>query len=120
MPDEERSDASLPLSATPELEDFHGKYESGRIGQKLVDGYFQAVERLLKSTQIRHEGQRAIEIGCGPGFSTMRIRRFLDGNVQLEASEYVDDQVEVARQNNPSLQVIQESVYALTDRKSVV
>ena len=99
-------------SATPEIEDFRGKYESGRIGQEMLDRYFHSVRKLLESVDIGEE-HRAIELGCGQGFSTMRLRKILDARVHLEASEYVHDQVLIARENNPSLRVIQDSIYAL-------
>lgn len=110
---EQAREPSQPLSATPEIEDFRGKYESGWIGQALLDGYFQAIGELLEYVEARDE-QRAIEIGCGEGLSTMRLRPILDRGVTLEASEYVGDQVHLARQNNPDISVKQESVYALT------
>lgn len=106
-------DQEKPLSATPEIEDFRGKYESGRVGQALLDGYFRAIEELLQQVEVRDE-QRAIEIGCGEGFSTMRLRPILDRGVIFEASEYVRDQVHLARQNNPEISVKHESIYELT------
>jgi SAM-dependent methyltransferase len=102
----------MPLAATPEVEDFRGKYESGRIGQALLDHYFEGVGQLLELVDVR-DGQRAIEIGCGQGLSTMRLRAILDDQVHLEASEYVRHQALVARENNPSLRIIQESIYEL-------
>lgn len=101
-----------PLSATPEMEDFRGKYESGRIGQALLDRYFHSVRQLVEAINLGEES-RAIELGCGQGFSTMRLQTILDERVHLEASEYLHDQVLVARENNPSIKVIQESIYEL-------
>lgn len=109
----DRSEPERPLHATPELEDFRGKYESGRIGQSLLDRYFRAVAELLGRVESSEE-PRAIEIGCGEGLSTMRIRSILGNRAVLEASEYVPDQVVVAQQNNPGIRVIQESIYELT------
>jgi len=101
-----------PPSATPEMEDFRGKYESGRIGQALLDRYFYSVRQLVEAINLGEES-RAIELGCGQGFSTMRLQTILDERVHLEASEYLHDQVLVARENNPSIKVIQESIYEL-------
>ena len=106
-------EAERRLSATPEEEDFRGKYESGRIGQSLLDGYFRAVAELLDGAGVR-DGQRAIELGCGEGLSTMRLRPLLGPSVAFEASEYVEEQVISARSNNPGMSVIQESVYELS------
>lgn len=109
----EKSESDRPLSATPEVEDFRGKYESGRIGQALLDGYFEAVGELLDEVEL-DDDVRAIEIGCGEGMSTMRLRTLLDEITNLEASDYVHKQVLQARQNNPDVRVIQESIYELT------
>jgi SAM-dependent methyltransferase len=106
-------EAERRLSATPEDEDFRGKYESGRIGQTLLDGYFRAVGDLLEEAGVE-DGQRAIELGCGEGLSTMRLRRLLPATVGFEASEYLPAQVSSARENNPGMSVIQESVYELS------
>jgi SAM-dependent methyltransferase len=106
-------EAERRLSATPEDEDFRGKYESGRIGQSLLDGYFRGVEDLLEEACVE-DGQRAIELGCGEGLSTMRLRPLLPATVGFEASEYVPEQVSSARENNPGMSVIQESVYELS------
>lgn len=113
MPHEEGGHKpAMPLSATPECEDFRGKYESGRIGQALLDRYFAAVGELLELAAINHSG-RAIEIGCGQGLSTKRLRTILDEHIYLEASEYVHEQVVLASENNPSLRFVQESIYEL-------
>lgn len=100
--------------ATPEQEDFFGKYEeTGRIGRLLVDRYFAAVEALVDRAIREARLARALEIGCGPGYSTQRIRRMLPAEVRLEASEYVAALVSVARANNPTVPIEQEDVYEL-------
>ena len=60
------------LKATPENEDFSGKYENeGAIAKYLVNNYFKSVEKLLiKATQINS----AHEIGVGEGRSTSRLK----------------------------------------------
>jgi SAM-dependent methyltransferase len=103
-----------PRTATPESEDFFGKYEaSGRVGRLLVDGYFAAVNDLVQRATSEADVQRALEIGCGPGYSTQRIRRMLSAEIRLEASEYVAALVPVARANNPTVPVEQEDAYEL-------
>ena len=62
-------------AATPEQEDFRGKYESGRIGQALLSGYFAAVQELVHEATLP-PASSAIEIGCGEGLSTQRLRNF--------------------------------------------
>lgn len=103
------------LRATPEVEDFNHKYTdegSGGIGKILIDGYFRGVEALLRHSGIHDvQSATAIEIGCGEGHSTERLRTILPGHVQLHASEYVDSLVPIAQKKNPQVPVHQESVY---------
>lgn len=103
------------LRATPEQEDFAHKYTDegqGKIGSKLLDGYFKSVEELVQSSGIlQHKKIKAIELGCGEGFSTQRLRDMLPGSVELHASEYVKALVPKASKRNPGVKVTQESVY---------
>lgn len=106
----------LKLRATPEKEDFGHKYTEeggGILGSKLLDSYFKAVEALLSDSNKLKSGAKAIEIGCGEGFSTQRIRQMLPENVKLSASEYVKELVPKAQELNPNVEVIQESAYEL-------
>jgi 2-polyprenyl-3-methyl-5-hydroxy-6-metoxy-1,4-benzoquinol methylase len=107
-------EARLELKATPETEDFRGKYESGRIGQHLLDRYFATVDELVERATITTADARVLEVGCGEGLSTMRLRRALPTSVRLEASEFVEHLIPRARQNNPGLEVTHESIYELT------
>jgi SAM-dependent methyltransferase len=110
---ERDKESERPISATPEIEDFRGKYESGRIGQVLLDRYFRSISELLDRIDAP-EAQHAIEIGCGEGLSTMRLRPLIPRRISLQASEYVNDQVILARENNPTLTVTHESIYELS------
>jgi len=96
------------LKATPELEDFAGKYEDSNVISKyLVNNYFKAVKKLIfKTTNVKF----AHEIGAGEGRSTMRISEMVP---QLSASEYVPNLISIAIRNNPDLTIFQESVYSL-------
>jgi SAM-dependent methyltransferase len=109
------------LKATPEEEDFSHKYTeegSGKIGGMLIDNYFKNVAALVDASGITGLTKaRAIEFGCGEGYSTQRLNALLPKNVKLEASEYVAHQVLAARKNNPGITVTEESVYEL-ERKS--
>ena len=105
------------LKATPELEDFAHKYTEegeGKIGRLLLDGYFRSVESLVAASHITDNEVRAIEIGCGEGFSTQRLRAMLPSTVQLEASEYVKSLVSSAQKRNPTVPIIEESIYETT------
>jgi len=105
------------LQATPELEDFRHKYTdegNGKIGAMLLNNYFRAVKRLFEVSGLQDQKSvTAIEIGCGEGYSTQRLRKFLPDNVKLEASEYVAHQIPFAKKHNPGLKVTQESIYDL-------
>ncbi len=113
-----RPDKRLLLTATPELEDFAHKYTEegeGRIGRRLLDGYFQSVESLITISHLSDEPiVRAIEVGCGEGFSTQRLRAMLPATFQLQASEYVETLVPAAQKRNPTVPIIQESIYETT------
>lgn len=113
----------MQLKATPELEDFGHKYTEegqGFVGAKLLDRYFASVKGLL-AEQGKLDGrtkQRAIELGCGEGYSTVRIRNMLPKTTELQASEYVEKLIPTAKKLNPSVNIRQESVYDLTHKDS--
>jgi SAM-dependent methyltransferase len=103
------------LRAKPETEDFAHKYTEegqGKLYRKLIDSYFKSVASLVDASGITaRKSVKAIELGCGEGFSTQRLREMLPGNVKLEASEFVDALVPKAQARNPKVKVTQESVY---------
>lgn len=106
---------NLTLRATPEQEDFAHKYTEegqGRIGRKLLDNYFKSVDSLVKASGVAGRKKlKAIELGCGEGFSTQRLRDLLPDNVELQASEYVKALVPKAQKRNPGVKISQESAY---------
>ncbi len=110
----------MQLKASPEQEDFAHKYTEegqGKIGSKLIDGYFKTVEDLVAASQKPEKKKlNAIEIGCGEGYSTVRLREMLPKTAQLSASEYVGKLVPKAQELNPDVKVIEESVYELTHK----
>ncbi|TXG76634.1 class I SAM-dependent methyltransferase [Patescibacteria group bacterium] len=111
----------VQLKATPELEDFGHKYTeegSGKIGSKLLDGYFKTVENLLNESGYATTKKKitAIELGCGEGYSTQRLHKMLPKSAHFVASEYVKALVPKAQKLNPKVKVIQESVYELTHK----
>ncbi len=109
---------SLKLKAKPETEDFAHKYTEegqGKIGAKLLDGYFSSVEILIAESGVAKLKQaKAVEIGCGEGFSTQRLRKMLPSSVKLQASEFVADLVPKAQKRNPDVPIIEESIYETT------
>jgi SAM-dependent methyltransferase len=111
----------LKLTATPELEDFGHKYTEegqGLIGAKLLDGYFAVVRDLIAQSDklSSNKNIKAIELGCGVGYSTARLKAMLNENTKLFASEYVPALVPKAQELNPGVKVIEESVYELTHK----
>ncbi|MFC6860458.1 class I SAM-dependent methyltransferase [Zunongwangia atlantica] len=100
------------LQATPENEDFAGKYENnGFIAKRLVHNYFRSVEILVNRIPENNKSLIAHEIGCGEGFSTKKLNQFKFK--KLSASEYVQKLVPKSIKNNPTLNIFQESVYQL-------
>ncbi len=112
--------AVLPLKATPETEDFAHKYTKegqGKLYAGLLDRYFDSVQSLVAASRVIDRGKiQAIEIGCGEGYSTQRLRTMLPNNVRLMASEFVSDMVPRAQKLNPTVPIIQESVYQTTHK----
>ena len=108
----------LKLKAKPETEDFAHKYTEegqGKIGAKLLDNYFESVEKLVSESELaRRKKVKAVEIGCGEGFSTQRLRKMLPSNISLQASEFVADLVPKAQKRNPDVPIIEESIYETT------
>ena len=105
------------LKATPEKEDFAHKYTeegNGKIGAKLLDGYFKSVQKLLAESGL--QTGKAIELGCGEGFSTERLRKMLPEGISLDASEYVDELVPRAQERNPKVKIFQENIYELKSK----
>jgi len=92
-----------------EKEDFSGKYtERGYITKLLLSNFFGSLQKVIAPLRIN----KALEIGCGPGFSTQRLNALFPNGI-LEASEYRDDLVQEAKERNPGINIIQESIYDL-------
>lgn len=103
------------LKATPEEEDFSGKYQdSNFISKYLVSNYFESVKQLFTLTK---NVCAAHEIGIGEGRSTMLLKDSIKG---LSGSEFVEKLVPIAQKNNPELQIFQESVYELKFENNAV
>lgn len=112
------NDKELILKATPEKESFVGKYDNqGLVANKLVNNYFKAVYRLHKKIPSKSKINNSLEIGCGEGFSTKRLREILPSTTNFEASEFVSAQIQSAQKRNPLVKIIEENVYDLK-RKS--
>lgn len=94
---------------------FTGKYEeSGRIGTWLVDRFYRAVAELgslALGESASTAPARALDMGCGAGFSTERLQRSLGGRIDLEACDVEISLAEKAKRRNPGTDVTVRSVY---------
>lgn len=90
-------------------ENFSRKYlESNFLIKKLIRNFYQNVEKILYGLKFK----KILEVGCGPGFSTQYLSNIFRGK-KFEASEYKEELVEEARQRNPGVKILQESIYKL-------
>lgn len=91
---------------------FIGKYEeSGRIASMLVDRFYGAVRSLLEPSLPACSSVH--EVGCGAGFSTLRLREWMPETVELSASDLTDSLVDKARTRNPGVSIDTRSAYEL-------
>lgn len=95
----------------PAAQQYTGKYESsGKIGNWLISRFFSAARSLL---QPHLSGSSSVlEIGCGPGYSTARIRQW-QGIDCLVAGEPEAPLLQIARSLNPDTPLTRQSVYSL-------
>jgi 2-polyprenyl-3-methyl-5-hydroxy-6-metoxy-1,4-benzoquinol methylase len=90
--------------------DFRSKYlKTNWITRRLLEGFFGEIETMVRGLPL----SSVVEIGCGEGFSTQRIRKFLPPQVQFEASDVEDRLVEAARRANPDVVFRRESIYEM-------
>jgi 2-polyprenyl-3-methyl-5-hydroxy-6-metoxy-1,4-benzoquinol methylase len=89
--------------------DFGSKYtRTNRFTRVLLDGFFGAVETLVRRVTPR----RALEVGCGEGFSTQRLRAMLP-QAELHACDVEERLVAATRAHNPQIPVTLQSIYEL-------
>lgn len=90
-------------------ENFSDKYlKSNFLIKKLVGNFYDCVGEILDGIEVK----TALEIGCGPGFSTQYLKGYLR-NIRFEASELSEDLAVEARKRNPGIKIRQESIYEL-------
>lgn len=110
MSAQSRVEAGLVMNDVDE--EFTGKYEkSGWIGRLLVDRFYDSVRRLLEP--VVQPGRSLLDLGCGAGYSTQRLRAWMPAGVTYCASDISPTLVAKARQRNPWLDVKEQSVYTL-------
>jgi ubiquinone/menaquinone biosynthesis C-methylase UbiE len=81
----------------------------------LLDNYFRSLEILLnKIPKQELKNRKILEVGCGSGYSTERIKEMLPKNVEFTASDIEDENVKNAKKKlGKSFVVTKESVYDL-------
>jgi len=102
---------SDPSAAGPSIPmEFEGKYlDAGSVGGFFVERFFRGVGSLLDGL----EAATALEVGCGAGHSTARLRAMLSASTSLAASDVAPDNVARARQVASNVPVTVESIYEL-------
>lgn len=90
---------------------FQAKYGPGNaVARRLVEGFFRSLARAIESVQ---PVGRALEVACGEGVSTERIRALLPPGALLHASDINRQRLRAARQRNPTVPIVEESIYHL-------
>lgn len=84
------------------------EYESvNPLAAKLYDNFFS---KFNKITPLLADDARVLEVGCGPGESSLRLKEIL-GERHFEVSEFDERLVGKLKEFKPELNAIQESVY---------
>lgn len=81
----------------------------------LLDNYFKSVGKLLKKIGKKEiQGFKVLEVGCGAGYSTKRIRSMLPKGVDFSASDFEKENVAEAKENlGEAFVVTEEDIYNL-------
>jgi trans-aconitate methyltransferase len=101
------------MTATETEYDFGTKYTKQNLATRvLIEGFFGALEELVRKVDLTSGA--ALEVGCGEGYSTERVRRFLPRAVGFTALDVEHRLVDAARVRNPDVPITQGSIYELT------
>ena len=95
-----------------EAKTFQSKYaRQNVVTRRLVGGFFDALGQAVASV----DGVRsALEVGCGEGVSTEKIKKMLPPGTLLHASDINRQRLAAARERNPDVPIIEESIYNLS------
>jgi 2-polyprenyl-3-methyl-5-hydroxy-6-metoxy-1,4-benzoquinol methylase len=101
-----------PTDAAPPPKLFQNKYtRTNVVTRRLLGGFFSALGEAVATT----DGvASALEVGCGEGVSTEKIRAMLKPGVVFHASDINRQRLEAARQRNPGVPIAEESIYGLS------
>lgn len=98
-------------AADPDAQ-FTGKYESaGAAANWLIGRFFDGVRDLVG--RLPSPPRTVLEVGCGAGFSTQRLRPIVPSGARFVASEFGARLAAAAAVRNPSVPIGRESVYSL-------
>jgi 2-polyprenyl-3-methyl-5-hydroxy-6-metoxy-1,4-benzoquinol methylase len=90
-------------------QDFRSKYtKTNALTRRMLDGFFRAVNESIAGLDIGS----ALEVGCGEGFSTARLREMMP-KASLRACDVEQRLVEQAKRRNPGIPIERESIYDL-------
>lgn len=102
--------AEAPAAAPPKT--FQSKYtRTNAVTRRLVGGFFDALGEAVRTTQ---GVASALEVGCGEGVSTEKIRAMLPAGALLHGSDINRQRLAAARERNPGVPIIEESIYNLS------
>lgn len=97
-------------AASDTSEDFRTKYtKTNALTRRLLDGFFRAVGDSIAGLDVGS----ALEVGCGEGFSTVKLREMLPDTAFLRACDIEQRLIAEARRRNPTVPVERESIYDL-------
>ena len=90
---------------------FQSKYvKSNAITRRLLGGFFDALGAAVASAP---GVSSALEVGCGEGVSTEKIQAMLPPGALLHASDINRERLAAARERNPKIPIIEESIFNL-------
>jgi 2-polyprenyl-3-methyl-5-hydroxy-6-metoxy-1,4-benzoquinol methylase len=100
------------------MKEFSGKYtDSGKVGQMLINNYFRSIENLLSEVDINIEN--ALEVACGPGYSTQQLVDILPKSIEFNASDIEEDNVQIAKKKvGDHVDIRKENIYNLSRENS--
>ena len=100
----------MPGSTSEHVYDFRTKYtKTNFVSRALLDGFFSSLAELTSGIAAT----RVLEVGCGEGFSTERLRGMLPPHAELRALDVEQRLVDEARRRNPTVRIEQGSIYSL-------
>lgn len=91
---------------------FTGKYEdAGLAATILLDRFYSSVRALLQP--VLHSCGSLHEVGCGAGYSMLRMREWIPAGVEVSASDVSDSLISKAKSKNPGILIDNRSAYSL-------